>query len=667
LRLAGLIFCLSCTVRISLWGIITPPSSFAAPTFISPACDLTVFVPDDLHLCDGEDFELCGDFSTPYSNVEYEWSENGNPTNYSLCETIDVLETTTFALSVIAESEDNLIVNGDFENGDDGSFSTVYLEAIANCTSHSSGFLGCEGVYAVMDDPSDGHNNFAACGDHTSGNGNMMVINGASSLLQVWCQDVCVDPDAAYLFSAWAASVNPGSPAELQFSIDGNLIGSVFDLTSTTCEWEQFEADWQANGETTVEICVTNQNTAAGGNDFALDDLEFYQICEELKEFTVTVSDLETDIADPEEITCTTDEVDIFLDIFPLQPYDDIIWDTTDGDIVDDDGEIITVAEGGLYTVTVTDLQGCEFTDEVTVESNLLIPDLSIIASNDLDCNNLTVTLSSTTTADDPEYAWYDDNGTFVGDDDEVTLTSGGSIELVVIDEENGCENFEFIEVEIDTLPPSFFLQTSNPLTCNATTTLLTTSSTYDDVSWTSNLGLPISENNDSISVGAAGEYYATVAFANGCSHTDTITVIEIIPSFIFQVDYQDHINCLSSSSAVDISFDPTLFQLTWTGNASAYGNQTRFNIDSAGSYSYILEDSLGCTTAGSINITEDFTTPELLATTTTIECANPIATLSVPTSQFMVDWTLPDGSKTRGTTATTSQPGMAYYTISAA
>ena len=99
---------------------------------------------------------------------------------------------------VSATSDQNLIVNGDFANGDDGSFTTDYTPGQGNC-NHSAGFLGCEGFYNVLNDPSLGHSDFDPCND-ISGDGNMMVVNGASNLQEIWCQDVCVDPEASYLF-----------------------------------------------------------------------------------------------------------------------------------------------------------------------------------------------------------------------------------------------------------------------------------------------------------------------------------------------------------------------------------------------------------------------------------------------------------------------------------
>ena len=359
------------------WGGRTPA--------VSGPCDLILSVPTDQHICDANDFDFCGIINTTYPEVDFEWLLNGNPRNLDLCDEVDISETTTFTLMVTATNDVNLIQNGDFANGDDGSFTTDYFPGQGNC-NHGAGFLGCEGAYNVLDDPSLGHTNFAACDDQ-SGDGNMMVINGAENFQEIWCQDVCVDPEASYNFSAWAASVNPASPARLQFSIDGNLIGTRFDLSSANCSWENFEAEWQANGETTVRICVTNQNTTDEGNDFALDEIEFVQVCHAEESFEVTVSDLDFDIDRPDELTCEFNSTVIELDIFTQFDIDDIIWDTREGNIVDElnRGQRIIVDAAGLYSVTIIDEFGCEFEDDVIVESEIEEPILEIMALDTLD------------------------------------------------------------------------------------------------------------------------------------------------------------------------------------------------------------------------------------------------------------------------------------------
>jgi hypothetical protein len=57
---------------------------------------------------------------------------------------------------------DNLIVNGDFELGNQG-FNSEYI--------FSPGNLVPEGTYGILNNPNLAHPNFAACSDHTSGSG----------------------------------------------------------------------------------------------------------------------------------------------------------------------------------------------------------------------------------------------------------------------------------------------------------------------------------------------------------------------------------------------------------------------------------------------------------------------------------------------------------------
>jgi hypothetical protein len=124
----------------------------------------------------------------------------------------------------------NLVVNGDFSSGNTG-FSSSY--------SYSSGDLHPEGKYDILTNPKVDHSNFSACGDHTTGSGNMMAINGATVAgVSVWCQTVAVSANSTYTFSAWLASVHPSNPAILQFSINGVNLGSTFTASSTTCNWQ---------------------------------------------------------------------------------------------------------------------------------------------------------------------------------------------------------------------------------------------------------------------------------------------------------------------------------------------------------------------------------------------------------------------------------------------
>ena len=159
-----------------------------------------------------------------------------------------------------------LVVNSDFEAGNTG-FSSGYNFCV------SSGCL--EGTYTINSNPAISNGAFTGV-DHTTGSGQYMIVNGSGTPnTSVWSETITVTPSTAYLFSCWVCSVFPGSPAILQFSINGNLVGSVFNAPSSTGVWMNFCTLWDAGSATSAVISIVNQNTAAGGNDFGLDDISF--------------------------------------------------------------------------------------------------------------------------------------------------------------------------------------------------------------------------------------------------------------------------------------------------------------------------------------------------------------------------------------------------------
>jgi hypothetical protein len=149
-----------------------------------------------------------------------------------------------------------------------------------------SGGMLQEGSYAVDDDPNDVHVLWSSLGDHTSGTGNMLVVNGAStSGVTVWGVPVsgslAVLTGTTYYFGAWLTSVYPDvglppiAPATLAFSINGVQIGSDFTLSASVGTWQLFYEPWNSGLSNTAVISLINKNTAIQGNDFAVDDITF--------------------------------------------------------------------------------------------------------------------------------------------------------------------------------------------------------------------------------------------------------------------------------------------------------------------------------------------------------------------------------------------------------
>ena len=106
----------------------------------------------------------------------------------------------------------------------------------------------------------------------------------------MWCQDIEIEPETTYNFSTAVSTVANGNQALLQFSINGETIGTPFIAPNITGTWSEFNATWNSNTSTNAEICIVNQNTC-GGNDFGLDEISFSTLCTPQK-VTVTEIDL---------------------------------------------------------------------------------------------------------------------------------------------------------------------------------------------------------------------------------------------------------------------------------------------------------------------------------------------------------------------------------------
>jgi len=164
----------------------------------------------------------------------------------------------------------NLVTNGDFEAGNTG-FTSDY--------AYSPGGGYAPGVYTVDTSPSAWQSYFAPIGDHTTGSGNMMMINGAESISQyVWSSGaIAVSAGADYFFEAFVASLYPQSPPSLTFmyALDGAApaVLATLDHTLELGVWEGMSTTFNTGSATSVQLFLRNAQGAYSGNDFALDDV----------------------------------------------------------------------------------------------------------------------------------------------------------------------------------------------------------------------------------------------------------------------------------------------------------------------------------------------------------------------------------------------------------
>ena len=315
--------------------------------------------------------------------VDYLWS-TGQTT-----QTIAVNSTGAYWCTVHSLSNLNLVLNGDFESGNT-QFTSDYVVG----TGGTWGQLSSPGTYAVTTNPSSVHNNFPPCVDHTSGTGYMMVVNGANTPnTAVWKQTIAVNPNTDYDFSAWFTSVISNNPASLTFTINGNTIGSNVNLSSTTCFWQNFSASWNSGTSTSATIAITNQITSGSGNDFAIDDIYFSEVCEFSDTINLVFGNTPVFDLGNDTTICNGDSLILSPNVNPA----DYLW--SNGSV--DDSIIVT--NTGLYSVTISS-NNCSASDsiEVTVNDNPVVD----LGNDTILCDHNSITLDASN--QNATYLWND-------------------------------------------------------------------------------------------------------------------------------------------------------------------------------------------------------------------------------------------------------------------
>jgi len=327
-------------------------------TQVNAQCVLSISLPDTIRVCRNSQVQLNASLvytGTAPTITDTVWTPSASLSATNVLNPIATLGTTsmTYILSVTSITPNNSVVNGNFSSGNTG-FSSEYID-----TSGPSS-LWPESHYAVVTDPFSVHPNFASFGDHTTGTGNMMVINGAGTPVNIWCQTITVSPNTQYTFSAWGASCTPSNPAQLQFEINGVLLGTPLQLPGTTGQWVQFQTIWNSGSDTSITICIYDQQTALSGNDFAIDDIAFQQICVAQDSVYVQVNNLIPGINKSLTFGCKADTVTLSATNTGTLP-DNYNWELGNGSTDSSANIRYTYSTQGQYSITLIEstTNGC--------------------------------------------------------------------------------------------------------------------------------------------------------------------------------------------------------------------------------------------------------------------------------------------------------------------
>lgn len=255
--------------------------------------------------------------------------------------------------------------------------------------------------------------------------------------------------------------------------------------------------------------------------------------------------------------------------------------------------QTFTATTAGMYKVVVTDANGCENRDSVTVTENALpLVDIgpTTIAycagtnfSQTLDAGNLGAT-----------YQWT--SGIVpVATSQTYTVTSAGLYGVLVTDA-NGCQNVDGVMVTENSLPT---VDLGNDLSyCVGTT--------FSQVLDAGNPGLAYNWNNgaamtQTYTANTAGIYSVTVTDGNGCENSDQLTVTEnALPVVDLGTDLA---YCSGTNFSQTLDAGNTGASYNWNNGTA---NTQTFVVTSAGNYTVEVTDANGCVGADILVVVEN-------------------------------------------------------------
>jgi len=393
----------------------------------------------------------------------------------------------------------NIVANGSFTAGNSG-FSSSYTYISTGTSSY--------GHYMVGANPHTFYSGWPAIGDHTSGTGNMLIVDGSTTAgTSFWCETTSVSPGKSYVFSLWAASLQLPLPS-IQIKINGVSIDTVAP-SSTIGIWGYNQVTWNSGTDTTANICLTDMELASGGNDFAIDDISFQQVCSAMDSIYANY--------DPVGAITGTMQVCVGATTVLGDTSVDGVWSSVSAGIASIGSTgLLTGISAGISTIHyTTGLPGCSASQIITVNPIPAIISGGLIHA----CTSSTITLSDSI-----------GGGTWVSSNPSIATV--GSTTGIFSGIVTGITNITYTTVagctitNTVTVNPAPSAITGNSNICVGTTTTLSDSSTSGAWSSSTIVYATVGTATGIVSGIAIGGSIITYTLPTGCMATKTVTVI---------------------------------------------------------------------------------------------------------------------------------------------
>lgn len=418
----------------------------------------------------------------------------------------------------------------------------------------------------------------------------------------------------------------PIEEQELTCNVNSLMIDAqVTAANGFSFEWIILEGGNIVSGETTLSIEVDAPGT------YQLKVVDDVTGCEGVNE-AIVVPDASSPTAsislDSVDLTCITEVVTLNGDGSSVGTDFTYLWNALDGGTPPSPNNALQTSANatGRYELVVTDVSnGCVSTDTIVVLEDRTPPSISFATPDQLSCNISTVMLdaSGSGPADNLSGVWTGLRGAPnpTGTGLMVEVTQGGTYQLELTNNANGCVATDTIVVMVDENRPQAIIDQPNALSCTEPSVMLnaTNSSVNGDftTTWATVSGSgtvqPDAANPLMATATGAGVYELTITrSADGCESIAQVTLNEPEVPMASATADQSVIGCgemTMINSAGSSVGDSIAYQWSVLEGTGTIANPTAASIQAsqAGTYQLMVTNTNnGCTDIASVSITFD-------------------------------------------------------------
>lgn len=280
-----------------------------------------------------------------------------------------------------------------------------------------------------------------------------------------------------------------------------------------------------------------------------------------------------------------------------------------------------TVLVTGLYTLIVTNtMNGCTSSDEVNVNQDQNLPTASAGPDQTLTCDILTVALdgsgSSAPGGGVLQYEWTGPGIAGNGGEVMPSVSSAGVYTLTVFNPATGCQASDNVEVFLDIEVP-VLTTTGDTITCDQQQGTLSVTSSIPGTlfKWE---GLGINQGNMNLAtlqVSVPGFYTVHATAPNGCT-ADATAIIDADENFPEGAAEGAELNCFNNGIGIIGGEVATVGATSyWTGPGGFQSDSLLATVIQPGIYTFNIVAPNGCVRKIPIEVTENFETPQVVAT----------------------------------------------------